>query len=206
MTNAEYLRDIKFPDAKEKPGPSVRAGDFSEILIADYIEHVLGYWSPKALRYADRFNRNDSTKGVDVIGFRFEPSSECADDELIVFETKSGFSKSKNHRLQDAITDSGKDKTREGMTLNALKQRLIKAGDAVGVQKIQRFQQPTKRPFKRVNGAAAILEESVFDDLDCGLADGSTHPNAGNLRLLVIKGPSMMQLVHALYERAANEA
>ena len=32
-TAAEYLVSIKFPDVKAAPGPSVRAGDFAEILV-----------------------------------------------------------------------------------------------------------------------------------------------------------------------------
>ena len=37
-------------------------------------------------------------------------------------------------------------------------------------------------------------------------ADASAHHNAANIRLIVIKGPSLMTLIHALYERAADEA
>jgi len=37
-------------------------------------------------------------------------------------------------------------------------------------------------------------------------ADASQHPNGDNLRLIIITGTSMMDLVHALYLRAANEA
>jgi hypothetical protein len=54
MSPAEYLVRIKFPDAKAAPGPSVRAGDFAEILVADFIEFVLGYWCPREIRYQDR--------------------------------------------------------------------------------------------------------------------------------------------------------
>jgi hypothetical protein len=39
---AEYPVSIKFPDARAAPGPSVRAGDFAEILVADFIEFILG--------------------------------------------------------------------------------------------------------------------------------------------------------------------
>ena len=63
LSNADYLRTVLFPDATQPPGPSLRAGDFGEILVADYIEFLMGYWSPRALRYQDRWNRNDSTKG-----------------------------------------------------------------------------------------------------------------------------------------------
>ena len=71
LSNADYLRTVLFPDATQPPGPSLRAGDFGEILVADYIEFLMGYWSPRALRYQDRWNRNDSTKGCDIIGFKF---------------------------------------------------------------------------------------------------------------------------------------
>lgn len=34
----EYLKTMKFPDERIKPGPSVRSGDFTEILVADYVQ------------------------------------------------------------------------------------------------------------------------------------------------------------------------
>ena len=37
MSKSAYLLELKFPDAKKKPGPSIRAGDFAEILVADYL-------------------------------------------------------------------------------------------------------------------------------------------------------------------------
>ena len=36
-TRSEYLNNIKFPDVSAPPGPSIRAGDFGEILVADYL-------------------------------------------------------------------------------------------------------------------------------------------------------------------------
>ena len=65
---AEYLTNIKFPDAKLPPGPSVRSGDFGEILIADYVEYVLNFWVPRT-RFCDRMNRNDPSKGESVVCF-----------------------------------------------------------------------------------------------------------------------------------------
>lgn len=37
-SRAEYLNKLKFPDASITPGPSIRAGDFGEILVADFLE------------------------------------------------------------------------------------------------------------------------------------------------------------------------
>ncbi len=206
-TNADYLKTILFPDEKIAPGPSLRSGDFGEILVADFIEYVLGYWCPRELRYQDRWNRQDSTKGCDIVGIRyFLKHGEHIDDELFVFESKSGMSPTDKNRLQDAVTDSMKDHLREAMTLNAMKQRLLVRQEAAQVGWVQRFQNETERPFKRINGAAAILDADVFattafEDTDC-----TGHKNAANLQMLVIRGLSLMKLVHALYERAANEA
>lgn len=207
LSYSEYLRTLVFPDAKEPPGPSVRSGDFGEILVADYIEFILGYWCPRELRFQDRWNRNESTKGCDIVGFKFA-SDAPADpaDELFIFESKSGMAKTNSNRLQDAIDDSIKDKVREGMTLNALKRRLLNKGELDQAGRIQRFQNQADRPFRRINGAAAILGDQVFAETDFTAADTSGHPNGDNIRLIVIRGPSLMKLVHALYERAADEA
>lgn len=99
MTHSQYLRDVVFPDGKVRPGPSTRSGDFAEILVADYLEFVLGYWCPRG-RYKGRFNRNDSTKGADIIGFRFVADGGVnAADELFVVEAKSGMTVTATNRL-----------------------------------------------------------------------------------------------------------
>lgn len=206
-SNTEYLNTILFPDQKIAPGPSLRSGDFGEILVADFIEFILGYWCPRELRYQDRWNRQDSTKGCDIVGFKFVHEDEAhANDELYVFESKSGLSATNNNRLQDAVTDSMKDHVREAMTLNAMKQRLLVRGEALQVGKVQRFQNEAERPFRRINGAAAVLDTDVYAGTNLEETDTTGHKNADNIRMLVIQGPSLMGLVHALYDRAANEA
>ena len=94
---------------------------------------------------------------------------------------------------------------REAVSLAALKQRLrtISLADAA---KVERFQDAADRPFKRVSAAATIMDDVVLAKMDLAATDASEHPNADNLRLIVVSGPSMMDLVTALYERAANEA
>lgn len=205
-TKAQFLKNIKFPDARVAPGPSTRSGDFAEILVADFIEYLHGYWCPRQVRYEDRFNRNVSTNGCDILGFKFEGDEPgSANDELFLLESKASFRATAKNRLQNAIDDSIKDMTREAMSLSAIKQRLRRKNldDAA---KIQRFQQEADRPFRRISGAAAVLEDDVYDGMDIGSSDASAHPNVHNLRLIVIKGASMMDLVHKLYERAADEA
>ena len=43
LSHPDYLRTLLFPDSKVAPGPSLRSGDFGEIVVADFIEYSLGY-------------------------------------------------------------------------------------------------------------------------------------------------------------------
>jgi len=205
LTNSDFLTQIKFPDAAQAPGPSTRAGDFGEILVADFIEYVLGYWCPRHGRYEERENRNVPSNGTDVIGFMFADKEPSLDDELLVIEAKAGFRPTKDNRLQQAIDDSGKDLVREAMSLSTIKQRLLKINRDEALR-VGRFQNASDRPFKRTNAAVAILDDDIFKEMALVEADASQHPNGDNLRLIIITGTSMMDLVHALYLRAANEA
>ena len=207
LTRAQYLEQNKFPDAQAAPGPSIRSGDFAEILIADYVEFKLGYWCPRELRYDLKFSRNESTKGCDVVGFKFvDIANPSPADQLFIFEAKAKLTGQPANQLQTAVNDSAKDPVREGMTLNALKQRCLERNDNVSAAKIQRFQSQADRPFLRINGAAAVLSEEIYDANLIAQTTTDLHPNKANLRLLVVKGPALMQLVHALYDRARDEA
>lgn len=128
------------------------------------------------------------------------------------------FSASKVNHLQDAINDSAKDHIRIDESLNFIKQKLFEKGDIEQAQSVERFQSPVDMPYQETYGAAAIISDECFDaeelaSADCGKVPKSVkskevypHPNGDNLVLLVIKGPGMMDLVHELYRRAADEA
>lgn len=203
--HSEFLTEIKFPSAKVGSGPATRSGDFGEILVADYLEFILGYWCPREHRYEDRINANVSDNGTDVVGFRFASEKPSPKDEIFIVESKSGLRPTKENRLQTAVNDSGKDRLREAMTLSALKKRLLrKSRDAA--LKVERFQNEADRPFTRLSGAVAVLDEVTAAKMELDQTQVSEHPNKDKLRLVVIKGISMMDLVHSLYERAADEA
>ena len=206
LTKAEFLQNMKFPSAKTQPGPGTRSGDFGEILIADFMEYVAGCWCPRHTRYQGRDNPNVPTSGSDVLAFKFANSTgQSPNDELHVVEVKASLRPTSKNRLQNAIDDSVKDMMREAVSLAALKQRLRRV-DLAQAERVERFQDEADRPFKRVSTAATVLDADVLATMDLGAADAGKHPNAAALRLIVVSGPSMMDLVTALYERAANEA
>lgn len=218
-TRQDYLINIKFPCETSKLGPGIRAGDFGEILVSDYLEWIFRCWVPR-VRWSSKVVRDESPKGSDVIGFRFHKRVDEAsnEDALLVFESKTKFSASKNNRLQDAINDSAKDHIRIDESLNFIKQKLIDKREFDEARKIERFQSPVDMPYKETYGAAVIISDECFDAnelaaADCKKIPKSTkskeffpHPNGDNLVLLIIKGPCMMRLVHELYKRATDEA
>ena len=204
---ADYLRDLKFPDATRAPGPSIRSGDFAEILVADYVRFVLGYWVPP-IRYADKTVRNESTKGSDVLGFRIlRPGRVSPRDELTIWEVKAQLTgDTATPRLQNAIDDSSKDEIRKAESLNAVKQRLVMAGDTAGAAVVERFQNFADNPYTPKYGAVAMFSVPCFCATTIGTSSVADHVNRDKLSLMVIRGEDLMALAHQLYDRAANEA
>ena len=166
----------------------------------------MSYWVPR-FRYDEKTVRNESTKGVDILGFKFVSDEESLDDTLSVFEAKAKLTGNPNNRLQDAVDDSVKDFfVRKAESLNALKRRFIRSGNRAYAIKIKRFQNKADHPYNEISGAAAILSKTAFDPKILSKTDTSKHPNNGSLKLIVIKGQNLMKLVHELFRRAADEA
>ncbi len=207
LSRAEYLNTIKFPDPEKVPGPSIRSGDFSEILVSDFLEYISGFWVPRT-RYGNKTIRNESTKGSDLIGFQIiKDGVISSEDKLAIFEAKAQFSGTLcKARLQDAVNDSAKDVTRKAESLNAIKQRLYDKQLFNDADKIARFQNIVDFPYKEVYGAVALFENRVFDPQLITSTSSNPHPYANDLLLIVIKGDQMMKLINDLYRRAADEA
>lgn len=207
LSRAEFLNTIKFPDQSTPPGPSIRAGDFGEILVADFLEYLYNYWVPRT-RYSNKAIRNESTKGTDIIGFYIDKEDEQSMlDKLAIFEAKTQFSGDTGKaRLQDAVDGSAKDILRKAESLYAIKQRFLERKNYTDAQKIERFQNEVDYPYTEIYGAAALFETQLFDESLACSTKTSSHPHSNSLILLVITGEQMMKLVHELYRRAANEA
>ncbi len=202
----EYLIDFMFPDKQSAPGPSIRSGDFSEVLLADYLEYVLKYWVPRT-RFTFKVQRNESVKGCDVIGLKFEdPKKDSPEDILMTIETKAALVSHTGNRLQEAVDDSAKDLFRRGASLNAIKRRLDDNNDEEGVKKITRFQNIEDRPYRHRYTAAVVTSTDNHKVETLRQTVTSKHPAEGELFLIAIHGKDLMKLVHTLYERAADEA
>ncbi len=207
LSRKDYLINMKFPDAVNKPGPSIRSGDFGEILVADYLQYTRGFWVPRT-RYANKNIRNESTKGCDIVGFQFIKDGVTSPRDLLaIFEAKAQLTgQAANCRLQEAVNDSCKDSIRKADTLNAMKQRFLDMQDNAAASRVERFQDPVDRPHREVSGAVAVISERLFDPPTIRTTTTAQHPNRDNLELIIFRGPDLMDLVHELYRRAADEA
>lgn len=206
QSRKDYLNQIKLPNTTKSGGPSIRSGDFSEILVADYLQFILNYDVP---RYRWRFKMitNESLKGSDLIGFHMAFSSHTPDDLLAIYEVKARLSAGGKNTLQSAINDSAKDEIRLAESLNFIKQQALISGNLHQVNKVSRFQQPTDYPYKEKYGAALVISDECCDiNQAVSSIDITQHPKQDNLFLLVIRGSQMMDLAHMLYRRAADEA
>jgi hypothetical protein len=108
--------------------------------------------------------------------------------------------------MQQAIDDSAKDEIRKAESLNAVKQRLLDRSEEADAKIVERFQDHEDHPYTSLYGAAAIFTSEVLNDAVLAESDASAHPHRTGLSLIVISGPQLMELVHRLYEIAANEA
>lgn len=209
LTRKDYLTTMVFPHATEKPGPSIRSGDFAELLISDFLEYVQGFWVPR-YKYSDKASPNESVKGSDVLGFRqVQPRVDSVQDTLIVCEVKAQLTGRKyKDRMKTAVADSSKDigHLRLATSLNALKRRAVLGKLEDKVELVARFQRKTDAQFVLKSSAAVVLTDDLFDETSVANVDCSSHANAHSLELIVVKGAQLMQLAHKLYEVAASEA
>ncbi|MBC9907576.1 Hachiman antiphage defense system protein HamA [Achromobacter xylosoxidans] len=208
-SRSDYLNELKFPDQHIRPGPSVRSGDFSEILIVDLLETIYQYFIPRT-RYGDKKSRNESAKGSDIIGLKIlsqAPSYSAPDDVLVAVETKAQLTgKTHINRLQDAVNDSWKDSIRIATSLNSMKQRLLDLNLDDDSDYVERFQDPMGKPYIQKYGAVAVFSTPVFDADSIAETICLNHPGNATLALLCVYGEDLMNLAHALYKRAADEA
>jgi hypothetical protein len=202
-SRTEYLVQIKFPTECGGFGPGTRSGDFAEILVADYLEFRLNCWVPRS-----RYDRNESTKGSDVVGFWVKNEGQISpEDMLVIYESKAQLAGTKTeHRLQDAVVDSAKDELRRAESLNAIKQRLRDKLQLDDAKRVERFQNLEDRPYLSSYGAVAVFSSHLLDENLLQTTDTTVHPQHTNLSLLVIHGKDLMEMAHKLYLLAANEA
>jgi len=199
MSQNDYLRCIKFPSIT-KPGPSIKSGDFSEILVADYIQFLMNYYVPRT-RYDGKTNPDTSTHGTDILGFKLLSRDGSIADELITCEVKGALVATNKDVLQNAIKGSKKDfDTRLPISLNATMQRLKQRGESESLKIVTRFNNKIANPYTHISGAVVVCSDGAWND-EIVTNAVTDHPNK-NTFFLAITGVELMDLANKLYETA----
>lgn len=202
LSRGDFLREMIFP-GDAFPGPTIRAGDFGEILVADFVEYSLNFTVPRT-RYDRKTSPNASTGGVDVLGYKISPDGHTSQDELVTFEVKASLASGSNS-LQNAIDGSKKDfSTKTPISLIATWLRLKDQRQMSSMQAVERFMNREARPYRYISGAALVCSSAFWNNR---LVENliSAHPN-DDLFYLVFSGDDLMVLANRLYETACVTA
>lgn len=203
ITPSEYLKKNKLPSGIGL-GLSTMSGDFGEILVADYLQFVEKYTVPRT-RYKIRENKDNSTLGSDVLGYKIY-SLEPKEDEVIVMEVKSSASNSPRskdkEKLQEAIDHSNKDFKCFSTSIVAsyLKLRTTNPEQA---NIVERFLNIVDKPFNVIYGAVAVHSNRSYDRAVIKEVVAKNHRSFHDLKLFVIYSDNLMDFIKNIYEKAS---
>lgn len=198
-TPDQYLPLRVVPDI-----PSIRSGDFAEILISDVLQYLYGLVVPR-YKQCNRKDKNASEHGSDVIAYQLKNLNGISNsDKLFVFEVKSNASKTSDAELiktvKKATKDSGKDPNRVPMTLQYMIDEAIDVNDQTTQKNLQRFTDMGGSPYLKIFGSAvATSHDKPIDALSCKApTDVGLSPFSP---LIVVHASKLMDLVNSLYGR-----
>lgn len=212
LTKQQYLEKMVFPNNKSSIGNSLMAGEFGELLVYDYFNFVLKYYTSRT-RYLEKTVSYDAIKGIDVICYNIKniqiPSEN---DSLVIAEVKTHSSKKGNckNTVQNAIIDSNKaivdsnnEMARISESLNAEKRRLINKQRFEEAKIVERFQNKLDNPYILDFFAVAVLESKVYSE-DIVIEEVKKYIPKNNIpiNMLVIHSKELNSLIKELYRRA----
>lgn len=160
ITKSEFLEKYVLPDDGK-----IKSGDFGEILSyfavkENFEKKGIILDGPRKWRWKDR---NKAAQYTDSILFHLSNAKRYTTKDLLVtIESKMKATKSKEHRIQDAIDGALDDKlTRMAKTLIWLEEKYARLGRPEQRKKVERFKDPaTHGTFNKQHKAIAILDES----------------------------------------------
>ncbi len=202
MSVEQYLHDYVIPQKDETFGPTVRAGDITEILVCDLLEFVFNYSVPR-YKQKNRSGKNNSEHGTDVIAYKFfdESKKPSEKDELIATEVKAVLTGKDYAPLKNAIVESKKDEQRLARTINHCRKRLKELGHKEESAEISRFLLKPDNNYKLIYGAAGISSRETVDEEIKLSASGDELQIRKGQEIFFIHGKKLMDLTHKIYER-----
>lgn len=205
LTKEKYLEKNVFPNNETSLGKSLMAGEFGELLVYDYFNFVLKYYTSRT-RYLEKTVPNEAIKGTDVICYKIKNIQRPSeDDKLAVAEVKT-HSREKGkciNTINKAIEDSIKDNERIAESLNAEKRRLRDRKRFDEAKIVERFQNKTDNPYILDFFAVVVLESKVYsENIVIDFINNYIPKNNMPINMLVIHSEKLSLLIKELYGRA----
>lgn len=199
----EYLRTYVVPQKGDPFGSTARSNDFTEIMISDLLEFVLGYTVPRC-KQRNRSGKTQSEHGTDILAYKYVSPSHIPDDrdELLAVEVKAGLSSDKALPIFDAIADSHKyDEVRHALTLNYYRKKLHEINNELQAGEIARFQQKSEHDYIITYIAAAVISRTqIENNIVLGIRGGDLEMRQ-NDKIFLVHGKTLVTLAHDIYER-----
>jgi len=144
---------------------NIKSGDFGEMISYFFIEEHYadkGYllFCPRKWLWKD--DRNKASPYSDAVGFyRDDEMNPSKNDFIVCVESKMKATKSKKHRIQEAVDGANIDRlTRLGKTLGWLKEKYVKDCNKEKSEYIKRYTDPVGNgTYKKIFKAFTILDK-----------------------------------------------
>lgn len=142
----------------------VKNGDFGEMLARSVIQERRDHPCFPMFRWRNRAYKNDTVRGIDLLGYVMPNDEPNEDDKLILCEVKTRTSKHKQV-VEDAYKDAKTHSiSRLANSLYFIQNWLRQNGYNVEAKKFSRFSNPHKAPFDLQLLPCVVHESKIWDD------------------------------------------
>lgn len=196
ITIAEQLVEF-LPDLAH-----IRSGDFGEILCRQYLSETNGNPKFPVYRWRTRSTKNDTVRGTDLIGYLMPGPDPDDDDILYLCEVKTRASTVKPEIVQDAYKGAEKDfASRAANSLYFCQARLVQDGLAEEAQRLARYTNPHRRPFKKKLVAVVVHADALWKD-DFLQVLPERHGLNADVEVLVFRVENLAEWIDQVYAAA----
>lgn len=199
LSISEQLSEI-LPDNN-----TMKSGDFGEIFSRQFLQEYEGGSFP-VYRWRNRSSRNDTVRGTDLIGILNVGDKPHEDDCLILCEAKSRSRSVKKQVVLDAFNGVKNDyASRMANSLVFCQARLLADGDVESAQKLARFRNPHKNPYKKKLVASVVHRSSTWKDEFIDELPRE-HGMDAELKVVIFNVEDLHEVIDEIYLSAIEEA
>lgn len=166
ITREDFIKDHVLPNPN-KPGfeSQISAGEFGELITADILEKEYLYKVPR-YKLLDKPSPGSPIQNVDVIGYKFDKSSETK-DEICFAEVKTSMNGSAEKSIKDStseVENKLSDNLRNSTSILFIMDKASQINDNTTYQELKRFMNKSETDFLVSKFAVSVINTSSYPD------------------------------------------